>query len=135
MTAGCSEYLPGASAIVAPKSMTLIHWHRLGDNLHLVFDHEDRDVEVVVNPPDQLDEIFNVCRVQACCRLVEQQQFWPDRHGAGDFDAALQTVGQVFREFLRVFSQAHGLKQFFGYLANTMFAFAVSFTTNDRIPD
>lgn len=53
------------SAMVAPKSTTLMREHRLHDDLHLMLDHPDGHREVVVNPAHQFDEPFHIRGVQA----------------------------------------------------------------------
>ncbi len=103
MTAGWLRIFSGLpSAMVSPKSITLICVAEFHHNIHVMFDHPDGHVKCVVNPANQPDQFFGVSRVEPGGRFVEQQQLRMARQGAGDLQFALGAVREVLREFLGV---------------------------------
>jgi hypothetical protein len=48
-----------------------------GDHVHVVLDHEDRDVALVAQPRDQLGDLVRLGGIHPGGRLVEQQQPGP----------------------------------------------------------
>ncbi len=77
------------------------------DHFHVVFDQENREVEI---SPDFLDEFHQFLRflgIHPCGRLIQQQEFRLRGKSTGDFEPPLGTVGQRVRNFVRMHVQPH----------------------------
>ena len=72
------------------------HEHVLGQahhRLHDVLDHDDGDAAVAQATDDRQD-VADLGRVQSGKNLVEQQQLWPGRQRAGEFETLAAGDGQ-----------------------------------------
>src|SRR5260370_30910139 len=64
------------------------------DHVHVVLDHEDRDVALVAQPPDQLGDLVCLGGIHPCGGLVEQQQRGPGGERTGDLQPPAVRIRQ-----------------------------------------
>ena len=112
------------------------HGDALGDahhDLHVVFDQQDRQLQVVPHRPHELRQRLGFLRVHAGRRLVEQQQSRPGRQRPGDLHPPLVSVRQVRGEPVEDgLTQADVGQQLAGVLARLEFLAAHPGWPEDR---
>ena len=69
---------------------------------HVVIDQQHRHVEAFSHRVQQVSEVRGLLRVKPRRGLVQQQQPWPHRQGAGDLDAPLDAGRQIARRCSRI---------------------------------
>src|SRR5207253_2182948 len=82
------------------------------DQLHVVFDEQNADLELVADEADQLHQFDLLLRVHSGGRLVEQQQARLGGQRPRDLEAALIAVGQVFGLKTLFVGEAEELEKF-----------------------
>ena len=73
---------------------------------HLVLDQQNGQFEFLANPLDEFHQLVDFIGINPGRRFIEQQQFGFGGHGAGDLQAPLQAVWQVFSQFSGIASPA-----------------------------
>ena len=68
---------------------------KVHDHAHVVLDQRDRGAALPVHVEDEAAHVLLLLQVHAGHGLVEQKQRRLHRQGAAEFDALLQTVGQL----------------------------------------
>src|ERR1700733_13170470 len=90
-----SEY--GGRIAFRDLAAEIEHHHPVGDihhHAHVVLDHHHRHAELFIEIDDVARHVLLFLEVHASHRLVEQDQFRLQRHGAGEFDALAKTIWQ-----------------------------------------
>ncbi len=88
------------TAMIWPKSSTVILLADVHDQTHVVVDQEHGQVEVLAEGADQLGQLAFFLGVHAGGRLIEQKHGWVGGQGTGDLQAALVAIGQVAGQFV-----------------------------------
>ena len=91
----------------------------------MVFNHENRQVELVLDVHDELAKFIRFLRIHACRGFIQQQQRRIRRQGAGDFQAALFAVWQRGGQFVRNVCQAYLLQEIHGLFTHRLFFLCV----------
>ena len=65
------------------------------NEIHIVFDEQDSNAELVTDAAHRLHEFFRLIGVHAGGRFIQQQQFRVRCQSAGNLQLALLAVGQL----------------------------------------
>ena len=93
---------------------------KIADKMHVVLDDKNRHPGTG-NLFEQVLELTGLNFVEPCSRLVQQQQFWLGYHCADDFDALLDTVGQVGDDLAGIGIEPGIVQRGFGFFAPLVF--------------
>ncbi len=81
--------------MISPKFSTIIRLGHVHDDLHIMFDEQNRD-SFSVNLANEIDDFIFLRRVEPTHRLIEEEKFGLDRQRPGNLQLLLIAVGQVF---------------------------------------
>ena len=93
------------SAIFLPKLITTTCFAERADELHVVLDHQQRDIAVLADRAQLPLQIVGLGRVEAGRRLVEQQKPRMRHQRAHQFDPLLHAVRQAADRGALVFAE------------------------------
>ena len=109
---------------------TLAYSH---NEAHVMLDKKNGKVEFLANPANHLHELLRFLRIHACCRLVQKQKLRLCRKGTGNLQAALCTVGQVFRGLVCLVLEVENLQKLKAVSFNLPFLLSVASHTENSL--
>ena len=80
--------------------------------MHVVLDKQQGDLELLANAAQEASELGGFGGVHSRGGFVEEQETGAEGEGAGDFEFALEAVGEIGGVAVGVVGEAQGIKQF-----------------------
>jgi len=90
------------------------------NELHIVFDNQDRFAVIIPNSPNRVHQIFFLARVHSGCRFVEKKQLGLGCHGPSDLEATLHSVGKVVGSYVGHVVEVDHLEQLHRFLTKVI---------------